>query len=263
MKRISNYHSHVYLCKHAIGTVEEYVKEAIKWGYEEIGISDHAPIPLSFFLNDQREFCWIEQFMSMKELDNVYLKDLDYCINKYPNIKIWKGLETEYLPGHDEYFAKFYEKFDYLNLGVHYFYYNGRIIDTYKDMTNEQMEAYAWAVEEGLSKGWYNCLVHPDLYLYKVKEFSRFHEAIARKIIASCLKYDIYMEINANGKDKYPRKEFWEIVKEYPNVKIIINSDAHIVENFHGENIKRVMEFADSLGLKVQEKMIIKKHNKV
>ena len=30
MKRISNYHSHVALCGHAEGTVEDYVKEAIK-----------------------------------------------------------------------------------------------------------------------------------------------------------------------------------------------------------------------------------------
>ena len=46
MKRISNYHSHVALCGHAEGTVEDYIKEAIKNNYEEVGISDHAPIPV-------------------------------------------------------------------------------------------------------------------------------------------------------------------------------------------------------------------------
>ena len=48
MKRVSNYHSHVALCGHAEGTVEDYVLEAIKHNYEEIGISDHAPIPVYF-----------------------------------------------------------------------------------------------------------------------------------------------------------------------------------------------------------------------
>ena len=34
MRRISNYHSHIALCGHAYGNVEDYVKEAIKYNKE-------------------------------------------------------------------------------------------------------------------------------------------------------------------------------------------------------------------------------------
>ena len=41
----SNYHTHTYRCNHATGTIEDYVKEAIKANIDEIGISDHLPHP--------------------------------------------------------------------------------------------------------------------------------------------------------------------------------------------------------------------------
>ncbi|MEI3505641.1 MAG: PHP domain-containing protein [Bacilli bacterium] len=39
----SNYHTHTFLCKHAIGDVEDYVKRAIQLGYHTIAITDHGP----------------------------------------------------------------------------------------------------------------------------------------------------------------------------------------------------------------------------
>ena len=36
-------HTHNQLCGHAIGTIEDYVKQAIKYGLHYIGISDHSP----------------------------------------------------------------------------------------------------------------------------------------------------------------------------------------------------------------------------
>ena len=33
------------------------------------------------------------------------------------------------------------------------------------------------------------------------------------------IKNDVYLEINANGRDRYPREEFWRIVKEYKEAK--------------------------------------------
>lgn len=36
-----NLHTHNYLCGHADGTVEDYVREAVKNGVKILGISDH------------------------------------------------------------------------------------------------------------------------------------------------------------------------------------------------------------------------------
>lgn len=36
-------HTHHERCGHAIGTIEDYVKQAIEYGLHYIGISDHSP----------------------------------------------------------------------------------------------------------------------------------------------------------------------------------------------------------------------------
>ncbi len=260
MKRISNYHSHIALCGHAEGSVEDYILEAIKHNYEEVGISDHAPIPVFFVGEEMHKYLWLFQMQTQTSFENDYIKQLDYCINKYPNIKIFKGLETEYIPSKDYYYQYLLSHVQYLNLGVHYFFDNGKIINTYDVLTDYEIEKYADTIEEALQTNYFSCLVHPDLYLYYVEEFTEFHEKIARRIIESCIKNDVYLEINANNPKRYPRREFWEIVKQYKNVKIVINSDAHRIKDFHGKKIKQIIAFCENLDLKIEEKMIFKEN---
>ena len=261
MKRVSNYHSHVSLCGHATGNVEDYIKEAIKQKYEEVGISDHAPIPEYFVGKDQHENLWLSQMMTRDTFENDYLKQLDYCINKYQNeIKIYKGLETEYIPSKDYYYQYLLSKVDYLNLGVHYFFKNGKIVETYAFLTEEDLEGYTQTIEEALKTNYFSCLVHPDIFLYRIDKFTPFHEQISRRIIKACIENDVYLEVNCNGKNRYPREEFWKIVKEYKEAKIIINSDAHKVSDFHGENVQRTIQFCENLNLNILEKMELKEN---
>ena len=75
MKRISNYHSHVALCGHAEGTVEDYVKEAIKHNFEEIGISDHAPIPVYFVGEKMHYDLWLSHMMNRETFETEAFKN--------------------------------------------------------------------------------------------------------------------------------------------------------------------------------------------
>ena len=50
----ANYHTHIFLCKHAIGDVEDYVKKAIGLQYHTIAITDHGPLPK--FLQKKNKF---------------------------------------------------------------------------------------------------------------------------------------------------------------------------------------------------------------
>ena len=79
-----NYHTHTYLCKHAKGDVEDYVKAAIDAGFKGLGFSDHGPLLKN----------WIR--MSEDDFNNHYLKEIERCKKKYKNIKIFSGLEIEY-----------------------------------------------------------------------------------------------------------------------------------------------------------------------
>ena len=41
----TNFHTHTYRCGHANGSEEDMVCAAIKMGIEELGISEHVPLP--------------------------------------------------------------------------------------------------------------------------------------------------------------------------------------------------------------------------
>ena len=74
----NNYHTHHYLCMHAEGDSFDYIEEAIKNNFSEIGISDHGPINADAFKR-----------MSINQFYNVYLKELNLAIDKYKDkIKI-------------------------------------------------------------------------------------------------------------------------------------------------------------------------------
>ncbi|MBF4806662.1 MAG: PHP domain-containing protein, partial [Pseudoleptotrichia goodfellowii] len=106
----TNFHTHNYRCGHAIGNVEDYVKVAVKEGYSELGISDHAPVP--GYYNDR---------MKKEELQG-YLEEIEEAQKKYKDkIKIYKSLEIEYFPEWQEYYDELKKKLDYIVLGLHAF----------------------------------------------------------------------------------------------------------------------------------------------
>ena len=41
----TNFHTHTYRCGHANGSEEEMVCAAMKMGIEELGLSEHIPLP--------------------------------------------------------------------------------------------------------------------------------------------------------------------------------------------------------------------------
>lgn len=273
-----NYHTHNQLCNHAIGNCEDYVKEAIKLGMEEIGLSDHNPVPKSFMSKEDYLNNWIQRNMTTEEFTNIYLKELEDVINKYGNqIKILKGLECEYIPKQEPYYHKLKESLDYLLVGMHFFEDNhGNIINSYSEINYENVIDYAKACVEAMKTGLFSILVHPDLFMFDYKNINgerKFDEnaiIAAKMIIEAANRYDVALEVNANGLNNsikygsadnwlYPYKDFWEIVKaDYPSTKIVIGADAHNPKDLDSEAITQVESFCERLGLRVLEKLNIK-----
>jgi len=107
----ANYHTHMYLCRHAIGTVSDYAESAIANGLSILGMSDHAPFEE---LKDRSVRMYPQELPT-------YLEECDRAIEKYSGqLKIYKGLEIEYFEGHDEMYRELLSKLDYLILGQHY-----------------------------------------------------------------------------------------------------------------------------------------------
>ena len=276
---INNYHTHTKYCGHAKGDVEDYVKEAVNLNMEELGISDHAPIPLNHGMTKEE---WEENYcyenMDINTFDNL-LKEIDNLKSKY-NIKLYKGCESEYLYNNDDWYKGLRSKLDYMILGIHFFNGEGRVLDTYKDITYKNVDCYYECAKRAIETGLFDYLAHPDLYLFDYKsingknEFDDKAKEICLKLIDLCVKHDIYFEINTNGlkysKDKnnrdlwlYPNIEFFKVVKEYmdknPNkLKLIIGSDAHEPKALRNDNVKAVLEMVKDLKLDVLNKMEIK-----
>ena len=266
---INNYHTHTKYCGHAKGDVEDYVKEALNLNMEELGISDHAPIPLNHGMTKEE---WEENYcyenMDINTFDNL-LKEIDNLKSKY-NIKLYKGCESEYLYNNDDWYKELRCKLDYMILGIHFFNGEGRVLDTYKDINYKNVDCYYECAKRAIETGLFDYLAHPDLYLFDYKsingknEFDAKAKEICLKLIDLCVKHDIYFEINNNrGLWLYPNIEFFKVVKEYmdknPNkLKLIIGADAHEPKALGNDNVKAVLEMVKDLKLDVLNKMEIK-----
>ena len=268
----ANYHTHLALCGHAVGMSEDYVIEAIKNGYEILGISDHGPIKPEFMTPEEFVYNWLERQMNYEEFINIYLPDVENAKNKYKNqIKIYTGIEIEYLYPFHDYYVELKKKLDYMNLAVHFYYHNGKITNSFDDVTFENVYSYGLNAKKAMETGLFNILVHPDVFMYHYKSqdglptFDSECEKTARLIIESAIKNNVYLEINVGGIFKvtsnkkevgsfaYPRDEFWKIVSEYKDAKVIIGVDAHDPIHLKEEEINLAKEFAKKHNIKLQE----------
>ena len=109
--------------------------------------------------------------MSLDVFYNVYLPQLEEAKNKYKDkIKIYKGLEIEYIEGEEPFYKELLSHLDYMNLGLHFFKdKNGNIINSYWNVNHKNILDYADVAIKGMSTGLFKTLVHPDLFMFGYK----------------------------------------------------------------------------------------------
>ncbi|HOO44106.1 MAG TPA: histidinol-phosphatase, partial [Bacillota bacterium] len=246
---------HMYLCRHATGTIDDYVKEAIKLGFDSIGFSDHAP--------------WdelIDRSVRMYASDyKTYLHQLKNAIKTYKGqIKIYKGLEIEYFNGKNERYVELLKDLDYLTLGQHYIEMNGKLVSVYRISSIEELTIYKNTLIKAIKTGYFKFISHPDLFLFSTKEVTQEILDLSEEIIIAAKENHVPLEVNANGIRKgrisihdrilyrYPREEFWKLVQKH-DVPVIISSDAHKPELLFDEAIINAENFSRRLGLRVVE----------
>ncbi len=255
----SNYHTHTKLCNHAAGTVEDYVKEAIKEGLEVIGISDHVGYPIDTFSHCDDDYSRRRIFfmrMKHEEMDP-YLSEIDECIKKYgTQIKILKSFESEYVLGKDEYYKDLLKKVDYLVLGQHIIFReeNGKKIHTssFDIETEYELELYRKQSKLALQTGYFKIFAHPDLYMNSYPVFDKLAREVAVDLIETAIEHNIILEYNANGVREgksYPCNGFWDVVAKYDDVKVVLNSDCHKPEYLNDEAVSKAAACLEQLGI--------------
>ncbi len=230
-----NYHAHTKRCGHAIGEDEEYVIEAIRNGYQRIGVSDHMPYPNGYLETDRMHEDEFEGYVqSMRHLQQKYAKDIELRIGLefeyYPDFEeyLWDmkkcvdyfilgqhdrglfaqqkyakdielriGLEFEYYPDFEEYLWDMKKCVDYFILGQHD---RGLFaLDFYKNYQDEDTELYGKLVVEAIEKGLPDILAHPDLFMYGKEEWTATCEKVAHDICKAAQDHQVILEVNLNG----------------------------------------------------------------
>ena len=200
-----NYHTHMRLCRHAQGDIKDYVEEAIRLGFHSLGISDHGPVSNPGFKR-----------MTIDEFYKIYVPEFMECKKRYQNqIKLFLGLEIEYIYGNDSYYKEVLKSLDYLILGCHYYSGYKQMDDTSSFLCNtkERLEEYVKLIEDALATKYFKILAHPDIFLGGYPRWDEYTASATSRIVLACIKNNEYLECNSNGLSKN-QKDFGGI-KDY------------------------------------------------
>ncbi|MCQ2385466.1 MAG: PHP domain-containing protein [Clostridia bacterium] len=236
-----NYHTHNYLCRHATGTVSDYVEEAVRTGFSRIGISDHLNNP------------GYETYLDFSRMKEEYLPQFAPAYEAYGNqISIFKGGEIEYLPGNEDYYAKLSEELDYLVLGEHFFRYKGNDVNSFTECQNEDtVLAYFDTLIQGVASGYFCILAHPSCPFCSQKEVTPRIQRISEELVLACKESGVKVELNANGPRQsrpYPQEYMIDLCLKH-RVPVTVGSDAHNPAYLRDEYEKMTYAYACLSGL--------------
>lgn len=289
MKKI-NYHTHTYRCGHAKGNEEDMIMAAIRNGIEELGLSDHIPLP-RYRLHLLKSVPSIRSLKSLISLVYAMIKNgpnmrmpyktidehleiINELSEKYQkDIKIYKGFEAEYLEEYLNYYQSLLlnNEIDYLILGNHF---NQHCIHSCyygkPNLSKRELYSYCNDVEKAIETNLFSYIAHPDLFMIGYTHFDDDVKTVCQRICMKAKEYDIPLEINGGGMKRglfsydgemlyqYPNARFWEIASEVGN-KVVIGLDAHNPDDFNDVLYDQLKTFAGELDLNLVDHFELKK----
>lgn len=248
---MKNFHTHTYLCKHAVGEAKDYAKVACEHNFKALGFSDHCAYP---------DNTWIGMHMELYQQE--LYKEMVQEAKEASNIPIYRGYECEW---HKSFYSWYHDKLicedkaEYLIFGPHWVKLGSEFVYVSEFKDKASFIKYVDLTIEGMNSGLYSYIAHPDLFLESVSDIGPFYLDLCKKIIEAAIEIKMPIEINGNGciKDKimrnkqmeyrYPVKDFWLLAKEM-GAHIIIASDSHDPKTLVS-NITLADNFAKELGI--------------
>jgi len=250
LRKLIDYHIHTELCRHGKGSLENYVKSAIKKGFVEIGFSEH--FPEEFVIEDlpkkYRKLIPIEDYsMTFDEFPG-YVQEVLSLQEKYQDeISIKLGTEFDFPPNKKKFIQQQIKKydFDYVLGSVHHIYIDGkpfafddnRYLEFYDEYDIVQCwETYYAAVAELIHSDLFDIISHLDLmkkYGFKLRDGSEFREekfnSLVDAIVELLENHNSVIELNTGGARKkvaefYPEDD---ILLKTKNLGIVLGSDSH------------------------------------
>lgn len=223
-----DYHIHTKLCGHAIGEPVDYVREAVRRGFTEIGFADHMPL-----LRIRDEHLTMEPH----ELPH-YVALIEELRSVTDGIKVRLGIEMDYFPGQmDEIWdAAAGIDFDYVYGAVHYIegwdFGDSRRLSSYQGRDpDETYRRYFEIFCEAAREGRFDIMAHPDLVkkhgIVSRAPIEDFYEMSATALSEA----GVAIEVNTSGLrmravEQYPSLSFLKHCARH-GVAVTLGSDAH------------------------------------
>lgn len=253
-----NYHTHTFRCRHAKGSMEEYVLRAIEGGIKYMGFSDHMPFR---YPTGQEAFFRVP----IAEAGD-YIAEAIRLREKYQDdIDIKVGFEMEYYAPHFEQMLCEAVEYgaEYLILGQHH----PSVKNAYPterssfrpDITDEELISYVESVTAAINTGVFTYIAHPDAIRYG-GSLGLYEEQMS-KICEASVKTGVPLEINFLGirsKRAYPREDFWRLAGGF-GCPVTFGFDAHDVQSaYDGESFNKAMELVEKYKLNYIGKPILR-----
>jgi histidinol-phosphatase (PHP family) len=241
-----NYHTHSHFCD-GKEDMRFFVEKAVELQFDHLGFSSHAPI------SPQYDFTLTEAEIPK------YLNEIEYYQNKYPQLKIFKGLECDFIPGITKDFSYYKEsyKLDYIIGGVHLvkvpdntdiWFIDGPKRDTYdagiahffNHDIKKAVTCFWEQTFEMIETQKFDIIAHLDkIKMHNQDRFFKEDEAwyvkLVNHAIELIIKKQLIVEINSRGIYRLRCKDFYPsdyILQRLAKAKtpMVISSDAHRAE---------------------------------
>ena len=251
---LTNFHTHTRRCRHAYGSDEDYVKEAVKNGYQILGFSDHTCWPFKNYTSRIR--------MKPEQFEG-YVQSVKQLREKYKDqIEIRLGMEAEYEPEYMDWMLDLCIEHDiqYLVFGHHFV--NGEEAGTYSGMIGKRgLREYVQSARRALDTGMYACFAHPELFLRSdLLQMDEDVEQAFTELARLAAEKNIPVEYNCTGmianqmyhEECYPHHRFWEIAAK-EGCKAVIGMDCHQPDYLDKRYYEQARDYLESLGMEIVE----------
>jgi histidinol-phosphatase (PHP family) len=230
MPVLADYHVHTPLCQHATGPMEDYVERAIELGLEEIGFSDHNPLPNGLSSRVR---------MTEDQLDYYVQSVRDLQFRYHGKIQVLLGLELDYVEGLEPYLHDQVNQYpwDYVIGSIHHLDPACETMSwprNYEGDVHELYARYFGLMRQLVHSGLCDIIAHFDV----PKRSGRFpgssEQGLIEETLDAIAAAGLCMEINTSGyrhaelpePQPYPSLDLARLALDR-GIPLTVNSDAH------------------------------------
>ena len=248
--RMIDYHLHGNFCGHGTGELEEYIQEALKKGFVEIGFSAHLPK----VVNPDPYHAMLEEDLPR------YVALVERLRDSYRgDISIKLGIEADHFIGYENETRRLIEAypFDYVFGSVHFlgdWHFTSRVgRGRYKEENpDEAFPRYFTLIKEMIKTGIFDILAHPDAIRRAQFKPHLPMDAEYGEVARLLRAYGMAIEVNTAGIRRgagsvYPDEHLLRIcvAEEIP---VTLGSDAHTPGDV-GSNYEEAFQMLSSMGV--------------